>query len=159
MFVLFKKVCVDTDQDGNKLLFEKTRPKAIDNIEKSQIAQKSSQDKRHNVLVETLQPGTKVMVRNDDKLVKKLDARYRGPYEVVSITDTQNYMLKDVLGVRLERSIPLHKLKVVVLDDSDKQPFEEIHKIISHRLVKNKLEYLVEWSKGKGEKKSSSSWV
>jgi len=54
-----------------KLLFEKTRPKAIDNIEKSQIAQKSSQDKRHNVLVDTLHPGTKVMVRNDDKLVKK----------------------------------------------------------------------------------------
>jgi hypothetical protein len=50
--------------------------------------QKSSQDKRHNVLVDTLQPGTKVMVRNDDKLVKKLDARYRGPYQVVAITDT-----------------------------------------------------------------------
>lgn len=55
------------------------------------------------MLVDTLQPGTKVMVRNDDKLVKKLDARYRGPYEVVAITDTQNYMLKDVLGVNIRR--------------------------------------------------------
>ena len=32
MFVLFKKVCVDTDQDGNKLLFEKTIVRTFSSI-------------------------------------------------------------------------------------------------------------------------------
>ena len=101
------------------------------NVSKSQEAQKIIQNKRHNVLTELLDIGTKVMVRNDDKLVKKLDARYRGPYW--AITKTQNYMLNDALGIPLERSVPLHKLKIVSIEDHDKAPYEEIHKIISHK--------------------------
>ena len=53
------------------------------------------------------------MIKNDDKLIKKLEARYRGPYEVISMTKNQNYNLKDVLGVTMDRSFPLHKLKIV----------------------------------------------
>ena len=140
-------------------LFEKTTPSALAKVAKSQEAQKTIQDNRHNVLVEPLAIGTKVMVKNDDKLVKKLDARYRGPYFVKAITKTQNYMLNDVLGVELERSVPLHKLKVVTLDEKEESPFEEIHKIISHKLVNKKLIYLVEWKKKKNKKKGDISWV
>jgi len=132
---------------------------ALENIAKSQEAQKTSQDKRHNVLIEPLAIGTKVMVKNDDKLVKKLEARYRGPYTVVSVTKDHNYLLKDVLGAHLERSIPLHKLKVVVLEDKDKPQFEEFHKILSHRFVNNKIQYSVAWKQKPGEKRVQVSWV
>jgi hypothetical protein len=140
-------------------LLEKTTPTALENVSKSQEAQKTLQNNRHNVLTELLEVGTKVMVRKDDKLVKKLDARYRGPYWVIAITKTQNYMLKDALGVPLERSVPLHKLKVVTIEDQDKALYEEIHKIISHKLVNKKLIYLVEWKKRGSEKKGKTSWV
>jgi hypothetical protein len=81
-----------------KNLFDRKRPLALENIAKSQEAQKTSQDKRHNVLIGPLAIGTKVMVKNHDKLVKKLEARYRGPNTVVSVTKDHNYLLKDVLG-------------------------------------------------------------
>ena len=67
------------------------------------------------------------MIKNDDKIIKKLDARYRGPYTVIAVTDNNNiYVLKDVLGEKLDRSVPLSKLKVVELGESE--PFHEIKK-------------------------------
>ncbi len=65
-----------------KNLFEGIGRLAKANIEKNQVAQKIIQDKRSNVVLEPLTIGTKVMVKNDDKLVKKLEARYRGPYKI-----------------------------------------------------------------------------
>ena len=49
------------------------------------------------------------MVKNDDRLIKKLESKYRGPFTVVSVTKDKNYILEDVLKVRLENSVPLHK--------------------------------------------------
>ena len=69
-----------------KNLFENTIQKAKTNIEKSQVRQKITQDKRHNVLDSDLKVGTKVMVKNDDRLIKKLESKYRGPFTVVSVT-------------------------------------------------------------------------
>jgi hypothetical protein len=113
-------------------------------------------DKRHNVLNSDLEIGTKVMVKNDDRLIKKLESKYRGPFTVVSVTKDKNYILEDVLKVRLENSVPLHKLKIVEFEDEDKDPFVEIEKIISHKIVADKPLYLVKW---KGLDKSENSWV
>jgi hypothetical protein len=140
-------------------ILDRKRPLALEKIAKSQEAQKTSQDKRHNVLIEPLAIGTKVMVKNDDKLVKKLEARYRGPYTVASVTKDHNYLLKDVLGAHLERSIPLHKLKVVTFEDKDKAPYDEFHRILSHRFIKNKIQYSVAWKQKPGEKRVQVSWV
>ena len=110
-----------------KLLFENTHTVAKSKIKKSQAAQKKTQDNRNNVLLENLAPGPQVMIKNDDKIIKKLDARYRGPYTVIAVTDNNNiYVLKDVLGEKLDRSVPLSKLKVVELGESE--PFHEIKK-------------------------------
>jgi hypothetical protein len=38
-----------------------------------------------------------------------------------------------------------HKLKIVELEDEDKEPFVEIEKIISHKIVADKPLYLVKW--------------
>ena len=137
-----------------KNLFENTIQKAKINIEKSQVRQKITQDKRHNVLDSDLEIGTKVMVKNDDRLIKKLESKYRGPFTIVSITKDKNYILEDVLKVQLDRSVPLHKLKIVALED--KEPYVEIEKIISHKIVSEKPLYLVKW---KGLDKSENSWV
>ena len=140
-----------------KTLFEGTGVTAKTNIAKNQVAQKTIQDNRNNVLIEPLQIGSKVMVKNDDRLVRKLEARYRGPYTVVSVTKDNNYILKDVLGVQIPQSVPLHKLKITTLEDTEQ--FYEIHKIITHKLVEGKPQYLVDWKNSRYGKSLKASWV
>ena len=82
-----------------KNLFDRKRLLALENIAKSQEAQKTSQYKRHNVLIEPLAICTKVMVKNHDKLVKKLEARYRGPDTVVSVQKTTIIFLRMYWGL------------------------------------------------------------
>ena len=57
------------------------------------------------------------------------------------MTKNQNYNLKDVLGVTMDRSFPLHKLKIVHLESP--LPFDEFHKIISHKVVNDTFLMLV----------------
>ena len=95
-----------------KNLFEKVVPEAKKKIEKSQEQQKKSQNKRTKIIDELLKVGTKVMVVNDDKLIKKLEDRYRGPYTIMDVTKNNNYVLQDLLKRRIENSFPLKKLKV-----------------------------------------------
>ena len=45
------------------------------------------------------------MIRNEDKLIKKLEPRYRGPYTVVKNTDHNNYVLKNVVDEVLDIKI------------------------------------------------------
>ena len=137
-------------------LFEEKRLAATANISKSQEAQKVIQDNRSNVLIEPLKVGTKVMIKNDDRLVKKLEARYRGPYTIVSVTKDNNYVLRDVLGEQLQNSVPLHKLKVTTVEEGEK--FYKIKKIITHKLVNGKPLYLVQWEDD-GPTKFKDSWV
>ena len=47
------------------------------------------------------------------------------------------------MGVPVEHSVPLHKLKVTTLVDGD--DFHEISKILSHRYLIGKTQYLVQW--------------
>ena len=138
-----------------KNLFEKVVPEAKKKIEKSQEQQKKSQNKRTKIIDELLKVGTKVMVVNDDKLIKKLEDRYRGPYTIMDVTKNNNYVLQDLLKRRIENSFPLKKLKV--LDkDVDENNFFEIEKIISHKIVNNKPLYLVKW---KNLNESENSYV
>ena len=74
----------------------------------------------------------------------------------MSVTKDNNYVLKDVLGVQIEQSIPLHKLKITSLEESE--PFYEIHRIVSHKKVNGKIQYLVQWKDANG-KKFNNSWV
>ena len=138
-----------------KDLFESTVVKAKANIDRNQITQKKYQDLSKNILETTLGIGSKVMVKNDDKLIKKLESRYRGPYTIIGISENNNYVLEDVLKVKLDFSVPLHKLKIVSLEEkSDK--FVEIEKIISHKVSEGKPLYLVKW-RNLGAK--DNSWV
>ena len=100
--------------------------------------------------------GTRVMIKNTDKLVKKLENRYRGPYTVIGVTKDNNYILEDVLKQKLEATYPLHKLKVTALDDATKSDYAEIEKIVSHKLENNKPLYLVKW---RNEDSKNNSWV
>jgi hypothetical protein len=68
------------------------------------------------------------MVKNDGRLIKKLESRYRGPFTVVGVTDNMNYILTDVLNKKLDLSVPLHKLKQVEVDDL-KNDFAEMKKL------------------------------
>ena len=63
-------------------------------------------------MIESVPVGTIVM-RKAEGLLKKIDARFKGPYKVVEVTRRQNYILEDVGGTRLVDAYPLHKLKIV----------------------------------------------
>ena len=93
------------------------------------------------------------MVVNDDRMVKKLEARYRGPYKIIGITETNNYILEDVLGKKLENTLPLHKLKICSNKEGAK--FYEVEKILDHKVVNKKKLYLVKW---KNFDDTANSW-
>jgi hypothetical protein len=47
----------------------------------------------------------------------------------------------------------------VTFEDKDKAPYEEFHRILSHRFVKNKIQYSVAWKQKPGKKRVQVSWV
>ena len=121
-----------------KTLSEKIHAETINNIKEKQIVQQNVQNMHNNVRETQLERGTMVMVRNDDKLVKKLDPRFRGPYEVVEKTEGNNYRLKDVTGKLYPDNLPLDKLKIVKLTNTNK--FFEVERILTHRIKDGKPE-------------------
>ena len=117
-----------------RILIDNKIEVAKENINRKGVNQKEIQNKRNKVVEETLEIGTKVMIKNEG-LLKKLEARYRGPYTVVGVTPKKNYMLTDMTGQKLDTTIPRQKLKVTQVDD--KGEFHEVEKILKHKVVDN----------------------
>ena len=139
-----------------KTLVETTRPTAQQNIEKSQIRQKITQDKRVNVRKEALEINTKVMILNDG-IIPKLTNRYKGYYTIENKDELDNYTLKDNLGNIVNQKYPLHKLKVVSNEEEtlDKET-AEVEKILDDKCRDNENYYLVKW---KNRSSSENEWV
>jgi len=68
-----------------KLLNEVTLSRAIDNLLHAQVQHRKTQDKAHNVQIETLKVGSKVMLW-DPKIKGKLAQRKSGPYLIEKIS-------------------------------------------------------------------------
>ncbi len=64
--------------DELKELVEIIRPNANENISNKQEKQMDKQDKRHNILMDRLEIGTTVNVKNEG-LINKMEPRYLGP--------------------------------------------------------------------------------
>lgn len=114
-----------------------------------------TQDKNSNVRIDNLKPGTIVYVKKEG-ILKKLEPKYGGPYEVVKCTENNNYVLMDPTGAILEGSVPLHKLKLTNIDDIDfhNNKFVEVKSVLDHRRTDAGItEYLVIWSN------DGESWV
>ena len=95
-----------------KDLIENDHPSARANIEKSQEAQRKSQNTQHRITMDLVPIGTKVYISTTG-MHNKLYPKYRGPYTVVEYTPGGNYIVANQLNERLQDSFPLQRLKVI----------------------------------------------
>ena len=133
--------------------FEVVHEVAKVNMEKQQEKQKEIQNSASNVTNEVLELGQKVFIKNDDRIIRKLEPKFRGPYTVIGITDKKNYYLEDVVGTKLSNALPLHKLKKTNMEEEGK--FYEVEKILEHKKDKGQDFYLVKW---KNFSEQNNSW-
>ena len=130
-----------------------TIPKLLMDVKDSQVKQKEIQNSQHNIIEKPLEAGTIVYKKNEGML-KKLDARYSGPYKIVRITNKNNYILEEPTGELYPESVPLHKLKITKASQEGKgSDVLEVKKVKDHRITNNNNEYLVIWSD------NTESWV
>ena len=102
------------------------------------------QDKRHKVVIETLEPGTKVLLKNEG-IIGKLETRYKGPYYIKRVTKNNNYLLIDATETEVDVSFPLHKLKVVNSNEKETEIDFEVEKILDDKVENKTNFYLVKW--------------
>ena len=76
--------------DEIEKLINSYQPLAIDKIKLSQEKQKNVQNNRTRILQDSLSKGTTVFIKSE-VLIGKLDARYSGPYKVLSKTARGTY--------------------------------------------------------------------
>jgi hypothetical protein len=146
-------------------LVESTHPTVVDRIKQVQEKRQTRiQDQRvadRNFLASPLQPGTVVFTRLLRKTRKLNQPKFAGPYRVTSVTPTGNYQLVNTHGNHLKRSYPITQLKVIfdpavaneiwrLATDPAGKTFP-VDRILDHRHVKGKTEYLVRWKGFDGE--------
>ena len=114
---------------------------------------KAGHDKKNHI-IDTLEPGTRVMVRKE---IRKTSAEplYTGPYSVVKRTGNA-YVLTDPTGALFPSKIPIHRLKRIEDPESRDEPAFEVEKIMKHRGHGLQREYLVKW---KNYPEEQNSWV
>ena len=143
-----------------RILNDETLPKAIENLQNAQIQQRKSQNKAHNIQIETLEVGSKVMLW-DPTIKGKLNTRKSGPYLVSKISARNNYFLTNChTNVALKNAIPLRRLEqvsdsVTEIDETEITNYD-ISKIKSIRGKDKDIEFLVEW---KDKPKNKNTWV
>src|SRR6202000_2685884 len=94
-------------------------------------------------ILENLPIGTKVFIKNQ-KRQGKLQARYTGPFSVDGRTLHGNYWLINHLGKRLKHSYPVSKLKISQVESTSEDSYV-VEKVLDHRKIGNKIQYLVKW--------------
>ena len=139
-----------------KQLIENIHEKVKTGIEKKQETQKAIQNNRENITEEYLEPGTKVLIKNDG-ILNKLQPSFKGPYTVVRLSENKNYYLKDATNVEEKISFPRSKLKVINTDPiRQEDEFVEVEKILDDKIEKLIKYYWVKW---KHLDTSHNSWV
>jgi hypothetical protein len=142
-----------------KTLFEQTIPNTLVTLEHIQEKQKEHQDKIHNVILDDLKSGDKVLILIP-RLKPKMEPKYMGPYTIDEKTENGNFWLLNMYDRRMPTSYPRNKLKKVDnrIDERIKQdevPFI-IEKIQKDRVRNGIKEYFVTWV---GKDSRDSCWI
>jgi hypothetical protein len=118
----------------------------------SQDAMKAAFDAKHTRV--SIPTGAHVMVRDVTRR-RKLDARYEGPFQVVSVQNG-SYTLQDNSGALLPRGFPPSALKLISGDTVQDGVSYEVDRIIDHITTDNgEYEYRVRW---KGHTPGDDTW-
>ncbi len=104
-------------------------PEILELLKKKQKRSAEAKDKQR-VLVAHLEPGTKVMLK-DQHRSNKMEPVYLGPYTVTRRTKANTYHLVDNAQISLTRPVPIAQLKVIAKPDPQsniyiKQPEAEV---------------------------------
>ncbi len=78
-----------------KHLVKQTQVLALTNIKKAQETQKRDQNNANKTVCEILPKGSKVYIKNENKVKKKLDPRYSGPFIILEYTKENNYIIEN----------------------------------------------------------------
>ena len=107
-------------------------------------------EKGRRIITKPLPLKSKVMLLNTDRNRAKNQARYFGPYTIVNFDSRNNgYYLQVMQGSLLERSFPVHFLKLIVgnvatFDEDGEVSAFEVEAVVSHRKgTQGQDEYLV----------------
>jgi hypothetical protein len=84
---------------------------AVLNKAKQSTIQESSQFIQEHVVKPSLQPGTKVMIKQVDK--QPGDTEYAGPYTVSRLNKGGAYILTDATGRQFPHKVPRKLIKVI----------------------------------------------
>jgi hypothetical protein len=120
-------------------------------IEQARAAQAFEKDHK---ITEEIQPGSLVMIR-DVTRQSKWSEYYSGPFEVIRRNTGGAYLLKDSLGQQLPFRIPINHIKRAPHAKQLSEGHFVVKKILSHRMLEDKTEYLVRWE----GKEIPDSWV
>jgi len=138
-------------------LIEIDRPKAITNIAEGKERQKITQDKRSNVGIETLKPGTSVRVALEGNKTK-LDPEFSGRFKIHRVTSGGNNILTTPDGFPEQKAIPAHKLPIIE-DDDDEYESWEIKAIHGERKIGEQLQYFTQWKTKNKKGKPIMEWI
>jgi hypothetical protein len=135
-----------------KALIEK-RKDVLDKIDIAKDKQTADQNSRTKRIQRTFLENGTVVYRKNEGILTKLEPRWLGPNKIFDHDERGNYSLIDHLGNGMPKKFPLEKLKIVSKDQYIADHIDEIKKILDDKKIENKIQYLVEWSKG------DQSWV
>jgi hypothetical protein len=109
---------------------------------------------RDHRIIDEIAPGSLVMIK-DVTRQSKWTEYYSGPFEVIRRNEGGAYLLKDGLGHQLPFRIPVNHIKLAPHAKQSVEGHYVVKKILSHRLIDDKTEYLVRWEK----ESIMDSWV
>lgn len=138
-------------RSNQEALIEK-RKDILDKIDIAKDKQTADQNFRNKRIQRTFLENGTVVYRKNEGILTKFEPRWLGPYKIFDHDERGNYSLVDQLGNGMPKKFPHEKL-IVSKDQYIADKIDEIKKILKEKNVENKIEYLVEWSKG------DQSWV
>jgi len=133
-----------------KHLVKQTQVLALTNIKKAQETQKRDQNNANKTVCEILPKGSKVYIKNENKVKKKLDPRYSGPFRVLEYTKENNYIVENLQHERVPGQFPIQRIKPVEIARKENTERNlgiecQIEKILDKRIKQDGQEYLVKW--------------
>jgi transposase InsO family protein len=131
--------------DRSRALFEIVLPAVARRSAEHAAGYARSSDRRRRVRVDTLPPGTSVMLRKGALEDGKLSPAWEGPLKVIKRNRGGAYLLSGPDGAQIPGKFSLNRLAQIEAALGDDSEEFVVQKIVSHRGEGSDVEYLTRW--------------